>query len=144
MQARMNGNYDRLVELRLGLERLAADGADEVERRAAVALDLQIEKQFTRGESAEGDRWANKADGSPSYLQKTGAMKRSKRVSGVGGIRLSIDRPAGWHQSGTKTADGSERMPARPIAPTGDSLPPNWAKPIREAAAEVIQQEVGR
>lgn len=140
---RMNGNFESMHELKLGLERLAAEGAREIERRAAVAIDLQIEKQFARGESAEGERWANKADGSPSFLQKSTKMRRSKRVTGVGGIKVTLDKPAGFHQGGTKNADGSQRMPARPIAPIGDSLHGNWAKPIVEVVREVFAEVRG-
>lgn len=143
MKASMSGDLDVVHKLAVDLDRLASEGMRDAEHRAAVAVDLQVERQFARGESAEGTRWANKADGSPSYLQASGAMKRTKRVSGVGGIKLTIDRPAGWHQSGTKTADGSERMPARTIAPTGDTLPPNWSKSIKDAVGEVFA-EVGR
>ncbi len=138
MRVRMNGHFDRLVRLDEKLERLASEGMSDIEQRAAVAIHQQIERQFARGESAEGERWANKADGSPSHLQKSGNMKRSMRVSGVGGVKLTIDRPAGWHQSGTKNKDGSRRMPERPIAPVGDALPPNWAGAVSQAAREVI------
>jgi len=133
---RMNGNFDRLIGIREGLERLTNEGMKGIEHRAAVAIDLQLEKQFVAGESAAGERWANKVDGSPSHLQKTTKMRRSKRVAGVGGIKVSLDKPAGFHQGGTK------KMVARPIVPVGNELPPNWDKAIRGAAREVLA-EVG-
>lgn len=140
MRARMNGHFDRVIDLEERIDRLAAEGMGEIEHRAAVAVDLQIERQFASGTRANGEKWPAKADGSPSYLQATGAMKRSKRVTGIGGVRVTIDRPEGWHQSGTRTADGERKMPARPIVPVGRSLPENWSKPIAAAAREVFAE----
>lgn len=140
MQVRMNGNFENLGNLSRALDRLASEGMRDAEHRAAVAVDQQVERQFASGEDSDGQHWANKADGSPSHLQRSGDMKRSKRVTGIGGIRLTLDKPAGFHQSGTKNADGSQRMQARPIVPTGDSLPGNWSKPISAAVSEVFEE----
>ena len=133
---RMNGNFERLHTIAAGLERLASEGVRDAEHRASVAVFQTIEKQFAAGESAEGEKWAPLAKGGPSHLQDTGKMKRSLGVRGIGrGISVTIDKPAGYHQGGTR------RMPARPIAPVNAS-PSSWDEAVKNAVREVVVQTI--
>lgn len=115
------------------LEGLAAATTDIVSAKLEPALQQVLEREYDQGQSPDGETWAPKADGSPSHLQKTGAMRSgTKAVNGVSGVSVHIPKPGNWHQSGTK------RMPARKLVPETEPLPPEWQKALENAATEAV------
>ena len=131
----MADGFARLAALIGNLSELAENGSAAVAAKLEPALQQVIESEYEQGHGPDGQQWAHKADGSPSHLQKSGDMRRSSNaVKGVSGVTVRIPKPGGFHQSGT------ERMPARPLVPAGESLPPDWQKAAEDAARAVIVQ----
>ena len=56
-------------------------------------------------------------------------------MKGVGGIRVTIPKPGGFHQ------DGTVKMDARPIVPDGD-LPDTWSNAVAEATRTVLARDI--
>lgn len=124
-----------LGKLIANLDELANHGGDAVAAKLEPAIKQVVEAQYDQGKGPDGEKWADKADGSPSNLQKSGAMRSGSQViAGVKGVSVRIPKPGGFHQGGTS------RMPARPLVPDGDQLPPEWERAAQEAAANVIRE----
>jgi hypothetical protein len=128
-------DFAALGKLIQNLEHLGSHGSEAVGAKLEPAIQQVVESQYDQGKGPDGEKWANKADGTPSNLQKSGVMRsRSQVVAGVKGVTVRIPSPGGWHQGGTS------RMPARPLVPEGDQLPREWEKAAQEAAAAVIRE----
>lgn len=131
--------FARLGALIANLESLASGGSARVSEAAAKAVERVLEKQYTEGKGPDGQGWKAKADGQPSLLQESGRMRAgTQAVAGVKGITVRIPKPGGFHQGGTV------KMPARPLVPSGDALPPAWEKPIADAIREAITSGVSK
>lgn len=125
--------FAELTRLISNLETLADKGTDAVVAKLEPAISGVLQAEYEQGKGPDGHTWANKADGSPSHLQKSGDMRAgSQVVAGVKGVTVRIPKPGGFHQGGTS------RMPARPLVPEGDSLPPDWQKAAEDATRSVI------
>jgi hypothetical protein len=125
--------FAKLERLIANLETLASDGADDASAAAASAVEKVVEAEYTEGKGPDGKRWADKADGTASHLQKTGAMRSATQVvPGVKGVSVRIPKPGGFHQGGTS------RMPARPLVPEGEPLPPSWEQPVAAAVKDAF------
>jgi hypothetical protein len=131
--------FAQLAKLIENLETLGEKGAEAVGQKLEPALNQVLQSEYEQGKGPDGQGWAHKADGSPSHLQKSGDMRReSKVVAGVKGVSVRIPKPGGFHQAGTS------RMPARPLVPSGDSLPPDWQKAAEDATRAVILDGLGK
>lgn len=130
----MSGNpFAQLAKLVSNLETVGEKGADAVAAKLEAAINGVIQAEYDQGRGPDGSTWASKADGAASHLQKTGAMRSGTQVvRGVKGVTVTVPKPGGFHQSGTK------RMPARPLVPEGEPLPSSWAKAAEDAAREAI------
>lgn len=135
MSVRFVGHFGRLQDFSDRMTALATEAYADASHRAAVAVQQQLERQYGSGTDPYGNPWADKKDGSgKSYLQKSGKMRQNTRaVRGVGGIRVTAPKPAGFHQSGTK------RMVSRPLVPYGSDMPQDWRQAIEGAVREAIR-----
>jgi hypothetical protein len=127
-----------LDELVAKLERLATKGYDDAKAEAERAVQSIVDAQYQAGIGPSGEPWADKVDGTASFLRKSGEMAReSKAIRGVSGIDVKIPSPGGFHQSGTK------KMQARPLVPDEGTLPTSWEQPIEEAVTRVLSKAIG-
>lgn len=125
--------FAQLSKLIANLETLAEDGIEVASVAAAGAVEKVVEAEYTEGKGPDGKPWAAKADGTPSHLQKSGAMRSgSQVVPGVKGVTVRIPKPGGFHQGGTV------KMDARPLVPEGEQLPPQWEQPVAAAVQGAI------
>lgn len=126
--------FAELGKLIGNLETLASKGAEVVAEKLEPKLQAVLEAEYEQGRGPDGQTWAPlKADGSASHLQESGAMRAGTQVvRGVKGVSVRVPKPGGFHQ------DGTSRMTARPLVPSGDTLPESWAKAAEETALEVI------
>lgn len=126
---------EKMVETLESLGSIPSQAAPE----AAKKIESLIQAQFDAGTDPYGRRWAAKKDGSPSYLEKSGDLRKGVRVqptSGAG-IAVTVDMPYGeYHQTGTRY------MPARKILPDEGDLPEEWHDAIEEALDETIDKKV--
>lgn len=132
--------FAELARLIDNLENLAENGADAVAASLEPALQDVLEREYDDGKGPSGETWARlKQDGSPSHLQKTGAMRAGTQVvRGVKGVSVRIPSPGGYHQ------DGTSRMEARRLVPDGEPLPPQWEKAAEKAAVDTIVNGLGK
>ena len=132
----LTGNFGALERWERQLGRIA-DGrvafeiADDM---ADVALGL-VAQDFARESDPFGNPWApkKKPDGRAILRGKTNRLVQwRKAYVNQYGFRVESVAPyAKFHQTGTKNKDGSQRMPARKMAPTGNRLPSNWNSELR-------------
>lgn len=129
--------FAQLSRLIANLESIGDDGVAQVSDALEPAVQAVLESEYTEGKGPNGESWAVKADGTPSHLQKSGAMRSgSKAIRGVSGVSVRIPKPGGFHQSGTK------RMSARKLVPDGEPLTGDWAKAAETAAHGVIVEKL--
>lgn len=129
----MADGFAQLAKLIGNLEGLATNGPEAVSEALEPAIQRVIEAEYDQGKDPSGQAWANKVDGTPSRLQKTGAMRAgTNAVRGVKGVTVRIPLPGGFHQGGTV------KMVARKLVPDGEPLPETWAKAAEQAAVDVI------
>lgn len=130
----MAGPFAELAQLIANVATLADKGAAAIAASTEPAIKQVLEAEYEQGRGPDGEQWARlKRDGSPSHLQDTGAMRANTNVvRGVRGVSVSIPKPGGFHQSGTK------RMAARKLVPDGEPLPPSWESAAHDAAASTI------
>ena len=128
-----------LDELIRGLEGLAKSGFADAQNEAEKAVQGVLQAQYQAGVGPDGETWADKVDGTASYLKKSGDMQRgTSAVRGVGGIDVKVPSPGGFHQSGTG------KMPARKVVPDdGNNLPPSWEQPVSAAVEGVLKRAIG-
>jgi hypothetical protein len=112
-------------------------------RAATDAVDLLedvITEQFANGTDPYGEKWAAKADGSPSHLEDSGALSAFDiRALPGSGIVVSFGEDyAQYHQSGTS------KMAQRRLVPDeGDFNRSLWYAPIVEAYSNAILKDAG-
>jgi hypothetical protein len=125
--------FAELAKLIGNLGELAENGANAVSAKLEPVLQQVLENEYELGRGPNGETWAAKADGGPSHLQDTGAMRAGTQVvRGVKGISVKVPSPGGYHQGGTS------RMPARPLVPDGEPLPQQWVEAVSNAAQATI------
>ncbi len=131
-------DFAALAKLIAGLGSLAESGAEEVSVELEPAVQELLDNQYSEGRDPNGDTWAPlKRSGRPSHLQDTLEMSSNTRaVRGVRGVDIKIPSPAGYHQ------DGTSRMAARELVPSGDVYPPAWEAALAETASAVIVQKL--
>lgn len=132
---------DRLADLATVPSRVAKDVADD--------LDALLEDQFDRGVDPYGAKWEDlaprtlKRHGPPPLTFKgdmrAGTFARAQRGAG---ISLEAPFPAGIHMTGGDS--GNWHMPARPMFPVGDALPPKWQEAIDDRLDAAFDRGVRR
>ncbi len=128
--------FGELAKLIANLEQLGSKGSEAIGEKLAPAIQAVLEQQYTDGKGPDGQQWADKADGTPSFLQKTGAMRSgTNAVAGVKGVSVRIPSPGGFHQGGTV------KMPERKLVPDGE-LEGEWAKAAEEAVRAAITESL--
>jgi len=89
--------------------------------------------------------WANKKDGTPSKLQKSGTLARSFHLM-VNNQSATVSNPtiyAATHQFGRKTGRGAP-IPARPFFPVADGkLTPAAEEKISAAGQRALERQAG-
>jgi hypothetical protein len=113
------------TRIRRAVDRSEAAEPQVVEPVLARMLDAYYDART----SPDGDRWANRVSGgSWPLLERTGAMRRSRRITaGRGFLTISYEDPAEHHQGGTA------HMVARKLLPSKGAL----ARPISLAIGTV-------
>lgn len=124
-----------LGQLAKNLKALTKVPAD-VAREAAKGIEKAINDSFDKGQDPYGNKWADLANGDPSYLQETEKMRDSLEVKPLqhAGIGIEIDdKPTVFHMRGTR------KMPARPPLPTG-VMPDTWTQAIEKAYKRAMKK----
>lgn len=147
MASGFSGDIDDLGRLADNLGKLAA-----VPSRASAAVADNLEEvileQFAAQADPYGNPWAEHAEstverwGEHAILDLTGEMIGTLEVAPMpgAGVSVSIDMPAGAHQTGWDGPQGSG--PARPILPQGP-FPATWRAAVDEALDEAGLQAMG-
>jgi phage gpG-like protein len=143
----LSGDLSKMAKLESNLRRLS-EVPSQVAADAAEAIEELIEEEFDAGNDAYGRAWAPLAPATlakgrtPPPLSDTEAMRDSLEVRPMpgAGISITIDEPAGIHQTGASR--GNWRMPARPILPDR-ALPRSWTDAIAEAGERAITERLG-
>lgn len=118
-----------------GTLRKLSEVPSQAARAASEKISKLIEDQFDAGTDPYGQTWARLADGRPSHLTETGAMRQFD-VSPMSGAGVSIVAGASYaayHQSGTRY------MPQRKLLPDA-GLPESWAEALHEAVQEASER----
>lgn len=113
-------------------------------RAASERVEALIQEEFDTGTNPYGDPWAPlspetiKGGRSAPPLTATGAMRGTVHVfpAQAAGISVTIDKPAGIHQTGWAGPRG--KGPARPVLPNRNVLPETWVEAINEEVAEAF------
>ncbi len=121
------------------LEQIAAS-PPKIAALAASQIATAVDREFAQGSDPYGDAWAALSESTtskgrfPPPLNDAGAMKGSTAVNVEGtSVRVSVEEPANFHQSGTGA------MPARPILPAdGAALPDPWNAAYEAAAKRIL------
>ena len=138
MSGGISGNFDGLADAstKIGaLEGLPEKIADALPAEFAPLLD----EQFSTGLDPYGDPWAPLAPStiamgrSPPPLTDTGIMHASASITSSGAVvTMTVDDPAGFHQTGTK------HMPTREVLPSDErGLPSAYELAIRRVASDI-------
>ncbi len=140
----LTGNFAALERMQERLAELAT-----VPSRTAVAvssrLDELVQEEFDRGTDPYEEAWAplspvTLAKGrTPPPLTDSSAMRDSLRVFPLAGagVGVTIDHPAGPHQTGWTGPQGSG--PARPILPARGELPDGWIEAMEAEAVRAFK-----
>jgi len=140
----LTGDLSQMGQLASRLRDLAS-----VPSRAAGVVSDRIEaliqEEFDAGADPYGNAWAPLAEStlargrSAPPLTDTGAMRDSVRVAPLAraGVGVTIDHPAGVHQTGWDGASG--KGPARPILPRG-VMPARWSEAIKSAVSDTVRK----
>ena len=111
-------------------------------KAASSVIALMMQEQFDQGVDPYDAPWAPLSDATISMgrsappLTDTSAMRDSLRVKpmAAAGVSVTIDHPAGVHQTGWNGVHGGDG-PARPILPARGELPEGWIEAL-EAETE--------
>lgn len=137
----LDGIAERLRGLEKDVSRRAAElGAPNVQREARATANA--------GTDAEGRQWAPTKDGTPPLQHAAGAVTAIVSGVTVGLITLVLRGYHVYHHRGVgklggkkKTeAKGKRGTPARPILPTGETLPASIRKAIADAARKAVAE----
>ncbi len=131
----MADGFAGLANLIAGLESVSVEA---VSADVTPAVSGLVQTEYEGGKDPSGQPWKAKADGKPSRLQKSGAMRLdSQVVPGIKGISVRIPSPGGFHQGGTV------KMASRKLVPS-ESLPPEWDNAVTAAAQASIVKALGK
>jgi hypothetical protein len=137
----ITGNFAALERMQERLAELATVPS-RAAKATAARLEELMQEEFSRGIDPYETPWrplspvtTARGRGAPP-LTDTSAMRDSLRVRPLAGagVGVTIDHPAGPHQTGWSGPQG--KGPARPILPSRGELPESWT--------EVIEQETER
>jgi hypothetical protein len=132
----LTGDFGKLARWERALGQLATGKAafDIADEMADTALGL-VAESFGRESDPFGRRWAPKKtpNGKAILRGETNRLVQWRKsfVNQYGYAITSRATYAKFHQRGTFNKDGSQRMVARPMAPTGRRLPPKWSSEFR-------------
>lgn len=119
------------------LESVAALG-DEGPKICAEAIGKRAKATYAAGRSPDGKRWApRKADGGRALANAPEHVTFSVMAPGI--YQNAPDHYK-YHRTGTKNADGSQRMVKRNVYAEGRALPATWVK----AAEQALQREYAK
>jgi hypothetical protein len=135
------GQLDRMAA-RLGE---LAQVPSRAARDAATEIEGLIDEEFDRGADPYEEPWqdlapATEAKGrSAPPLTDTTAMRSSVLVRPLAGagVGVTIDHPAGVHQTGWSGPRGSG--PARPVLPARGELPEGWIEALEKSAERAFR-----
>lgn len=142
----LTGDLGRMGKLAANLRKLSSVPS-QVSAGAAESIKELIEEEFDAGRDTYGKTWAPLAPATlakgrtPPPLSDAEAMRDSLDVSPMpgAGISITIDDPAGIHQTGAKR--GNWVMPARPVLPDR-TFPKAWTDAIAEAGENAIAERL--
>jgi hypothetical protein len=145
----LDGDFGKLDVMAERLSELAAVPS-RAARGASTRLEALVQDEFDRGVDPYETPWrplspATLAKGrTPPPLTDTHVMRDSLRVRPLAGagVGVTIDHPAGPHQTGWSGPQGEG--PARPILPARGEMPDAWIDAIEASAAEAFKKAVGR
>lgn len=140
----LTGDFSQLERMQ---ERLAelAQVPSRCARAVSTRLEELVQEEFDRGADPYEEPWAplspvTLARGrTPPPLTDTSAMRASLHVRPLAGagVGVTIDHPAGPHQTGWSGPQGSG--PARPILPARGELPDGWIEAIEAEAVRAFK-----
>ncbi len=140
----ITGNFAALERMQ---ERLAelSEVPSRAAKGAASRIEALMQEEFDRGADPYEEPWvplspATEALGrSAPPLTDSGAMRSSLRVAplAAAGVGVTIDHPAGPHQTGWSGKQGSG--PARPILPARGELPDGWIEALEIEAEKAFK-----
>lgn len=142
------GDISKMGQLARNVGRLAS-----VPSRASVPVSKDIAaliaEEFQHQADPYGNAWKAHAPatverhGAHPILDLDGNMRRSVAVRPMAGagVSITIDHPAGVHQTGWSGAQGSG--PARPILPSGP-MPARWRERIDAALTSLVKETLGK
>jgi hypothetical protein len=139
-----SGDISQMGELEARLAELA-DVPARTARAVSNRLEELIQDEFDRGTDPYEDAWkplapATTAKGrTPPPLTDTSAMRGTLLVRPLAGagVGITIDQPAGYHQTGWSGPRGTG--PARPVLPARGELPDGWIEVIEEEATRAFR-----
>lgn len=117
-----------------------------VKAEASTEIAETIKKEFRQGLGPYGYPWhalsrtTLKGGRHPPPLTDTGAMRDGVEVKPGSGNTVTVDIPAdyaSYHQYGTKNADGSVRIPRRPMLPEAGNSE-SWDESINKSIDTAI------
>lgn len=124
-----------------------------ISREVSGELREMIEEEFDVGADPYGNAWApilpstaaQRSQTSLPPLSDTERMRASLRVkpSRGAGVAITIDDPAGIHQTGWKGGHNGSHGPARPVLP-GGAFPARWREAIDATSEARIREAVER
>lgn len=140
----LTGNFAALAAMEARLVELATVPS-RTARGVSDRLEELVQEEFDRGTDPYEEAWtplapATLARGrSAPPLTDTSAMRDSLRVFPLAGagVGVTIDHPAGPHQTGWSGPQGSG--PARPILPARGELPDGWIEAIEAEATRAFK-----
>jgi hypothetical protein len=135
------GQLDRLAA-RLGE---LAEVPSRAARDASASIEELIEEEFDQGADPYEKPWADLAPATldkgrtPPPLTDSGAMRGTVQVRPLAGagVGVTIDHPAGVHQTGWSGPRGSG--PSRPVLPARGELPEGWIEALERAAEKAFR-----
>ncbi len=137
------GDISKLGNLAKNIARLGTVPA-RASVRVAAEIKADILSAWDAGMSPYFQKWEPHKEetirrhGSHPLLELSGAMRSSldvRPMGATGGVSITIDDPAPFHQGGTKN------MAARPMLPFG-TMPAGWKESIRSAVEDTIRETV--
>jgi hypothetical protein len=137
----LTGDFAQLDRMAAALGELARVPS-RTARAVSDRLEGLIQEEFDAGHDPDEEPWAplspvTEARGRsmPPGLDDSGTMRGSVVVRPLAGagVGITVDHPAGVHQTGWEGKSGTG--PARPVLPARGELPERWVEVV-EAEAE--------
>jgi phage gpG-like protein len=143
----LTGDLKSMGRLQSNLGRLASVPA-QIAADASESIAELIQGEFDNGNDPYGRPWAPLAERTlakgrtPPPLTDTHAMRESVDVRPMAGagIAITMDDPAGIHQTGARR--GAWVMPARPILPA-EAFPKTWRQALDDATEANVTRVLG-